>query len=247
MIMPASQAPPQGRNLRPGFIRWPLDLGILAVIGIPAFTGYPLGCWTAHIVPGIPWSGAVYWVLVLGSVRMLSGARMFANILAVAALITLPVVFTGGTLSWLAGITGLSREPADAAGIHYAGLCLTMLTVIPLALAMVVLIPFGQLEQRILLAARGVSPLQKKMLMVLRVFNHIAFGVLPGTLEILREERLGRLQTAGPGSKPAAVSVLRRKVNTLIFIGVGTICAALQYIPLWAHEISQLPEKRRSP
>jgi hypothetical protein len=225
-------------------IDWPFNVLILVVIGIPAFTGYPLGRWPAAIVPGITWSAAVYWVLVLAAARCLLGRRMFANIIAVAALVTLPVVFAGGTITWLGSLLKLTRDSLDSAGAHYAGLCLTMLTVIPLALAIVVLVPFGRFEQRMLFDSRGVSLRRKKLLMVLRVFNHIAFSVLPCTLEILREERLTRAVSFEGRDRVSGVSVLlRRTLNQLVFIGVGAICAALQYIPLWAYEIGQLPER----
>lgn len=235
-----SNGPVGGQRL----IDWPFNVLILAVIGIPAFTGYPLMLWPAGIVSGITWSAAAYWVLVLTAARSLLGRRMFANIIAVAALVTLPVVFAGGTITWLGSLFKLTRGSLDSAGAHYAGLCLTMLTVIPLALTMVVLVPFGRFEQRMLFDSRGVSLRRKKLLMVLRVFNHIAFTVLPGTLEILREERLTRPASAQDRARGPGFSVLlRRTLNQLIFIGVGAICAALQYIPLWAHEIGQLPEK----
>jgi hypothetical protein len=224
--------------------RWPFNLVILGGIGIPAFTGFPLGLWSAEIVTGIGWSNAVYWVVVLAMVRWLLGVRSFSNIVAVAALITLPVVFVGGTLSTVSILTGISRQTVDVSGMHYAGLCLTMLTVVPLALAMVALIPFGRWEQRLLFKPQGVSARQKKILMVLRVFNHIAFNVLPGTLEILREERLiPQRKTPGGLGFGAYVAFVRNTFNSLIYLAVGTICAALQYIPLWASEIGHLPEK----
>jgi hypothetical protein len=226
------------------WIGWPFNIILLAVIGIPAFSGYPLGRWPAEIIHGVAWSDTVYWVLVLASARCLLGRRMFANIIAVAAMVSLPVVFAGGVITWMGSLFGLTRQSPDAAGAHYVALCLTMITVIPLALAMVVLVPFSRFEQRMLLDSRGVSLRQKKTLMVLRVFNHIAFTVLPGTLEILREERLTHPATAGnEAHRPPFPVLLRRTMRYLIFIGVGTICASLQYIPLWAYEIGKLPEK----
>jgi hypothetical protein len=246
MTMPTNSRKSQQPTAHPGILRWPLNVIVLAVIGLPSFIGYPLGLWTAEVVNGVPWSWVVYWVLVLAVARGLLGARMFANIAAMGALIALPVVFAGGSISWLAIVLGWSRETFDSAGSHYVRLCLTMLTVVPLALALVALVPLGQLEQRLLFKPQGVSSRQKKILMVLRVFNHIAFTVLPGTLEILREERQeykGPVDSRAKGAfYLAAILRLRQGLAGLVNLAVGTICAALQYIPLWAYEIGQLPE-----
>lgn len=225
--------------------QWPLNFVILFVIAVPAFSGYPLTLWPAELVAGISQAWAVYLGVVLMTVRLVLGARMCANVVAVAALVTLPVVFAGGTLSALVRLAGLGAGDAAAAGIHYTKLCVTMLSVIPLALALVAVVPFGSLESRLLMHPDGVTARQKSILMVLRVFNHIAFAVLPGTLEILREEGLAdgqrlRIQAECRGVKAVAADTL----NDIVHLAVGTICAALQYIPLWAHEIGRLPERR---
>ena len=223
---------------------WPLNFSILVVIAVPAFSGYPLTLWTAEIVAGITRAWVVYLGVVLIAIRWLLGARMFANVIAVAALVTVPVVFAGGTLSTLVRLAGFGLSDAGLMGSHYARLCVTMLSVIPLALALVAAVPFGSLESRLLMHPDGVTARQKNILMVLRVFNHIAFGVLPGTLEILREEGLTdgrrlRVQARRRGIKAVTADAL----NDMVHLAVGTICAALQYIPLWANEIGRLPDR----
>jgi hypothetical protein len=82
-------------------------------------------------------------------------------------------------------------------------------------------------------------------LMFARVFNHIVFFVIPSILEVVREER--RLQ---PGSSTPRMAVSARArisclLNDLTQIGVEGICASIQYIPIWAVEISLLPGKER--
>jgi hypothetical protein len=82
--------------------------------------------------------------------------------------------------------------------------------------------------------------------MALRVFNHIAFGVLPGMLEVLREERFFDVKAARTGPLGGR-RFWTRVGGRLVHLGVGAICASLQYIPLWAYEIGQLPEKASRP
>ena len=128
---------------------------------------------------------------------------------------------------------------------HYVTLCLTMLTVVPLALNMVTTLPFHELEHHLLKSTGGVSRPQKMALMFARVFNHIVFFVIPSILEVVREER--RLQ---PGSSTPRTSVSAKVrissiLNELTQIGVEGICASIQYIPIWAVEISLLPGKER--
>jgi hypothetical protein len=244
MTHPAPETPDPDCRRTPWRPAWPANFVLLALIGVPAFSGYPLARWPAEIVGGVTWAWAAYLGLVLLAVRWLLGGRMCANVIAVASLVTLPVVFAGGTLSWLALHVTFGGADAALSGSHYVKLCLTMLSVIPLALALVSVVPFGQMEGRLLMHAEGVTAGQKKILMILRVFNHIAFEVLPGTLEILREEGLTdgrrlRIHVRCRGVKAALADTL----GDLIHLAVGTICAALQYIPLWANEIGRLPER----
>jgi hypothetical protein len=217
--------------------RWRARIAVLLVLAVPAFTGFPLDRLPQEIVAGIRWSWVLYWLLVQVAVLWLTGFAIYTRIAALTALVTVPVVYAGAAVSWVwlqlvPGPGGLA-----AAAIHYVRLCLNMLTVVPLALAMVVAVPFGSFERRLLMQAQGVSPLQKKALMALRVFNHIAFTVIPDILEVLREEQFG-----AAGNRPRFKDALR----DVIHLAVQGICAALQYIPLWAHEIARLPDRRPS-
>ena len=121
-----------------------------------------------------------------------------------------------------------------------------MLTVVPLALALVAVIPFYRFEHSLLSREQGITARQKKQLMALRVFNHAAFSVIPALLEVLREEN-----PLGPGFRQniepqPIVKGIQQRLIQLIHIatqlGVESICAAVQYIPLWAYEIAALPE-----
>jgi hypothetical protein len=130
-----------------------------------------------------------------------------------------------------------------------------MLTVIPLALSLIALVPFQNFEQNLLQSKRGVSKLEKFFLMFLRVFNHIVYFVIPNILETVREEWQYKrwaersFQSATVPSAAGSVISMRRKLRGLVRdltqLGVEGICASIQYIPLWAVEISQLPDKQQ--
>lgn len=221
-------------------LRRPCDLIVLLIVAIPAFSGYPLQRIQSQIIAGVSWSWPVYLGVVHLALALLLNRRSYANIVAAAALITLPVVFVGAAVSHLLCAVGISARPPAAHGIHYVRLCLTMLTVVPLAIGLVALVPFNHLEQRLLNQSRGIGLFQKKLLMGLRVFEHIAFFVLPNTLEVLREERPGRRwrESWHGGRLRTVILFLKDSVQ----LAVEIICSSLQYIPLWAMEIAQLPE-----
>ena len=102
-------------------------------------------------------------------------------------------------------------------------------------------IPFQHVEQGLLEDGRGVGRRQKALLMVLRVFTHIVYFVVPDMLEVVREERFG---AAAPAGLIARMGRLRRALTDL---AVAAICASIRYIPLWAVEIAALPESAKGP
>lgn len=234
--------PPKAAN---GRLPWPYNLILLVLSAVPALSGFPLNVWPAQIVAGVGWSWTFYFSCVHLVSGLVLGRRLYGNIVALAALITLPVVYAGAAVSWAGFLLGLSVTGPAAAGSHYVQLCLTMLTVVPLALALVSVVPFGRIEQGLLLSGEGVTPLQKKILMAMRVFSHIAFFVLPGTLEVLREEQsMTHWRREWKSGKTTRVSLLGRLPGQLVMLSVEITSAALQYVPLWAHEIARLPDRR---
>ncbi len=224
-------------------MNWQGRIIVLVLIGIPAFTGItPLAALGAPL-PGIPWSAFLYAAAVNLTVVLTCGGAFAASALTVSVLILLPVVLGGATITWaLAWLGPHPLESAAAYGGHYVRLALNMLSVIPLALSVVATIPFGRFEQRLLKNTRGVTAWEKKILMALRVFNHITFFVIPDLLEVIREERpfesLRLNQTAAHKKL-----VLRTLMAGLVQLGAAGICAALRFIPLWAREIADLPER----
>ena len=236
-------------NWKPKFI-------ILVIVSVPAFSGYPVALFDTEILSGITYGWIVYFMVANVFILMLTGKRFYANALSLAALISMPVVFVGASVSYLIFLLGMGYQSGQFAySAHYVRLCVTMLTVIPLALSLVALVPFHNFEQNLLQSKRGVSKLEKFFLMFLRVFNHIVYFVIPNILETVREEWQYKrwaersVQSATVPSAAGSVISMRRKLRGLVRdltqLGVEGICASIQYIPLWAVEISQLPDKQQ--
>jgi hypothetical protein len=238
-------------------MNWRHKLLLQLFLAIPAFSGYPLTQFDGEIVSGLSYAAVFYFIIVNASVRMLQGSRRYANIVAVTALITLPVVFSGAIISYLLYLFGPSRPGIDpfVFGAHYLKLCITMLTVIPLALSLVASLPIHAIETRLLTQASGVSASQKKLLMALRVFNHIVYYVIHDILEVVKEERRLRPALLPRRDIPLQERIrslpagFKNVIRELIQIAIEGICSAIQYIPLWAVEIAQLPgkEKKQGP
>lgn len=223
-------------------MNWKMKLFLLAVVSFPALAGYPLSRFETELLPGASYGWIAYFSLSGIAVCLLTGTAIFSVVISIAAMICLPVVFAGSTISCLALLlTGEGTQAAYSA--HYLSLCLTMLTVIPLALSMVAVIPFTGLEQAMLKKTTGVSLLEKNGLMALRVFTHILYFVIPDILEVMREERFftGWRGLGGETFRQKLVSM----TEAMIRIGVEAICSGIRFIPLWAEEIARLPGKER--
>jgi len=237
-------------------MNWKLKFLILIVIAVPAFTGYPVASFEAAILPGITYGWVIYFLVVNLFIRIITGRQFYPNVVTIAVLIAMPVVFVGAAISHLTFLLGLGYPAGPAEySAHYVSLCITMLTVIPLALSLVAIIPFQDFEQNMLNTTSGVSKIEKWVLMFLRVFNHIVFFVIPTIVETMREEAQYKKWVDASVKASSAVpllgklNLLARRFGALIKdmtqVGVEGICASIQYIPLWAVEISQLPGRSK--
>lgn len=233
-------------------MNWKLKFLTLIILAVPAFTGYPVASFEAEILPGITFGWVIYFLVVNFFILIITGKQFFPNVVTIAVLIAMPVVFVGAAISFLIFLFGWGYPSGPAEySAHYVSLCITMLTVIPLALSLVAIIPFQDFEQNMLNTTSGVSKIEKWVLMFLRVFNHIVFFVIPTIVETLREEAQYKkwvdssLKASSTVSVQGRLNLLGRKVSALIKemtqVGVEGICSSIQYIPLWAVEISQLP------
>lgn len=237
-------------------IGWKIKFILLVTISVPAFIGYPVVLFDSEILQGLTYGWVVYFLFVHAMILAINARRFYANILAVAALISMPVVFVGGFISYIIYLLGIGYASGQSDySPHYVSVCVTMLTVIPLALSMVSVVPFQRFEHKLLQNRAGVTRLEKGILMFLRVFNHIVYFVIPNILETIREERHYRkwmateAKISSQSSGRRAIGEIKNKFLTLktgmIQLAVEGICASIQYIPLWAVEISRLSDKKR--
>lgn len=233
---------------------WKLRWWILFVAGIPALTGYPRLSWILSDLPGIDLARLFYAIGIYGLIGICCGPLFLAGVVSAASLIVLPLIFFGAGISFTFYLTGLSYPggPFEYSP-HYVALAVNMLGVIPLALSLVLSVPYSRLEAGLLRKSGGVSRLEKYAMMALRVFNHIAFSVIPAALEVVREEGKGALPGADkrggflPNAPGGSGIRIRMVVEELIHLTSTCICSALRFIPLWAVEIAQLPERDRDP
>ncbi len=217
-----------------------LTFGLLALTAVPALTGWPLGYLSAEVIPGLTWGWVLYGLWVHGILWDLCGGRIYGIIVSAAVWIAMPVVFGGAAVSHLFNMLHIQSRDAALMGSHYIGLLATMLAVIPLALGTVALIPFRQIEARLLMRVDGLSLPQKAVVMLLRVFNHLLFFIMPQIFEAIREEQ----QTQKKVPPMRFKQRVRQIVMLMIFLSVYAISSALHQIPMWAVEIARLPEKR---
>lgn len=229
---------------------WKLRWWILFVAGIPALTGYPRFSWVLSELPGFDLVRLFYAFGVYGLIGICCGTAFLAGVVSAASLIVLPLVFVGAGISFGFYLTGLSYPGGPFEySLHYVSLAVNMLGVIPLALSLVLNVPYSRFESGLLRKSGGVSIPEKYALMALRVFNHIAFSVIPAALEVVREEGKGPLRGADTrgslrsGDHGRTGIRIQGVIGELIHLTSTCICSALRFIPLWAVEIARLPER----
>jgi hypothetical protein len=232
-------------------LTWKIKLFLLLFLALPSFTGYPMNQFSHDIIPGVSASLVSYFLIVNLMIPIVMGAQLYALILAGAALISIPIIFGGAGISYFIFLTGLGYASGPSAySAHYVSLGLNMLTVIPLSLSIVAVLPLQTLEYKLLQNQRGVSEIEKIVLMFVRVFNHIVYFVIPNILEVVSEERQRHKSAQAEHAifskkgLPIQKLKLRALLQIMIQLGVEGICASIQYIPLWAVEIALLPKKQ---
>jgi hypothetical protein len=229
-------------------LSWWIKTAILWLLAVPAFTGFPLNRVQGFIVPGAEYGWIGYALIIHAATWAILGKKIYRIAISISGLITIPVVLLGSAISigWLA-IRGWNQALWAGYSAHYISLAITMLTVIPLALSMVAVIPFHRFEYRLLMKSSGASITEKSALMFLRVFSHIFHFVIPNILEVVREERAFSVIAGRRKISSAETLTVHQRLSVmiriLVQIGVEGICAAVRYVPLWADEISRLPER----
>lgn len=217
---------------------------VLLALSVPAFSGLYLDRGPI-VLPGVALARIVYLAVVALAVFATRGRFLWLTAYVIAGVILLSVV--GGGFVLAVALLGLGYSPMSFQEIleHYCRLAVNMATVIPLGLALVSLVPFAGIETSLLQNPRGVSRLEKVLLMALRVFNHVLFAVMPEIVQVVFEELRfnSHVYKSRRGGRRRRV-FLRSIIRLVTFVSFTALCNSLEYIHFWTAEISNLPDRR---
>lgn len=218
---------------------------VLIILAVPAFTGLFLTAGPALLLD-IQAGRLLYWLVTAIAIIVLRGRFLWLAATIIALIIAIPVAGGGALLALLLYVTGLGGMSLNQITAHYVFLLLNMLSMIPLGIALVSLIPTTTLETRLLRSTVGVNTLQKIMLMALRVFNHVVFTVMPEIMQAVTEELRfnGYLYKSGAKIRHRRRLFIKSILYKFMFVAIAAICSSLKYIHFWTAEISALPNKR---
>lgn len=219
---------------------------ILILLAVPAFTGLFLTAGPTLFLD-IQLGRLLYWLVTAGAIIVLRGRFLWVMTTIIAFVVAIPVAGGGALLALLLYVTGLGGMTLNQIAAHYVFLLINMLSMIPLGIALVSLIPTTALETRLLCSPAGVSTLQKIMLMALRVFNHVVFTVMPEIMQAVTEELRfnGYLYKSGTKIKHRRRLFIKSILQKFMFVAITAICSSLKYIHFWTAEISALPNKSK--
>lgn len=217
---------------------------ILLILAVPAFTGLFL-VQGPTLFLDIQAGRLLYWLATALAITLLRGRFLWLAATIIAFIIAIPVAGGGALLSLLLHILGLSAMTPNQIAAHYVFLFINMLSMIPLAIALVSLIPTAAMEAYLLRSVTGVNTLQKILLMALRVFNHVVFAVMPEILQAVTEELRfnSYIYKTGTKIKYRRWLFLRSILQKFMFVAVASLCLSVKYIHFWTAEISALPGK----
>lgn len=219
---------------------------ILLIVAIPAFTGLFLTQGPALFLD-IQAGRLGYGLVTALAIAALRGRFLWLSATLIAFVIAIPVAGGGALLSLALYVVGLSAMTPMQIAARYVFLFINMLSMIPLGIALVTLIPTAALEARLLRGVTGVSLPQKSMLMALRVFNHVVFTVMPEIMQTVTEELRfnGYVYKTGLRAKHRRRLFLHSILKKFMFVAVAALCLSVKYIHFWAAEISALPGKKQ--
>ena len=85
--------------------------------------------------------------------------------------------------------------------------------------------------------------------MIVRVINNVSYAVLPGIWSVIAEEKCDKVSLYINDIKFAYQTNLLERIKKIfirnLYVAVIGIAASLEYVPLWAVEIAQLPTRKK--
>ena len=178
---------------------------------------------------------------------------------AVTSILVFSVIFVGSFIKlaseYLHSIFGNNTIDIFAYSPHYIKLLITIFAVVPIALAIISTIPFFEYERRVLKKLEAISFRRKLIMIMTRIFSHIIYFVIPKIILVKKEEshKKHRFRAESISENTDIISnkggKLKQKIYELISeyfqIGIAGVRSSIEYIPLWALEIYQLPSKTK--
>lgn len=233
---------------------WGIKLITLLIISIPSWNYFFINLISNEIFKGLSYGQLIYFLIVTISILILLGRKILSICHSIASIIVLSVVFFGSFISLVEAILTTSPEFVPTKILdyspHYISLFITMMTVVPLSLAIFSSIPFFQYEKKVLKKMEGMSIIRKIILISVRVFGHIIYNVIPKIILVKREEDSIIKSTDGIAEDIIFKKCEKTRGQLIILIrdyfqiGIVAIRSSIEYIPLWALEISHLPNKK---
>lgn len=223
---------------------------IIVIFSIPCFYSCPPTALNIIILPGINLFNLLYMLLMFAVILFSGGIRRFFLSIKMATIVSISVVFIGSSIAFIRTLLLPSiSKSINEYSPYYIALLINMYTVVPISLTIMSFIPVAKLENSIIQAKKEINIVKKALLMFLRVVNHILYQVIPTIMQIMNEEKSDRKSMFSRDvlvqeANSESLKMLFRNVRLLLVdiwdICVATICLSIEYIPIWAIEISKL-------
>ena len=125
------------------------------------------------------------------------------------------------------------------------------MAVLPISIALISAIPIREFEINLLNSFNGVSKFEKDLLIGTRIFNHIIYTVFPDILLVRSEENKRNemtiefvIEDTFLRKMTKIVGFIKKKVLEYFYLLLTLLINSIEFIPLWAIEISELPSKK---
>jgi hypothetical protein len=232
---------------------WKLKVVIIFLVLLPSFIGYPFSLiqskhfflWT--MLSNAPNDGTLlYLFFSCVMIRLSAGVKTFVMGLKVAGFLAISVVFVGAFIAYIKmSIFTSGIDDFSSLSMYYVNRLINIMTVVPLSVSFFMVIPFDDIEHNIVTSSVGIALWKKCVLMISRVVNNIRFSVMPDIFMIMSEERYKGFIESGMDEENLNPDVLRVKIYKFLkrslYVAASGIAFSLEYIPLWAYEISRIP------
>lgn len=230
---------------------WQIKLLILLFGILPSFTTYFIELFNSPIFNSsdIPIWYLMYIIITFLIIYFVSGKKTLLIGIATASALAISVVFVGGFIAYTR--SGFSTEAIPLYSQHYIIILLNTMAVLPISIALISAIPIREYEFALLNKFYGVSGFEKNILIGTRIFNNIIYTVFPNIVLIRREENKSNELTiefvaedAFFGKMSKVIEFIKRKILEYFYLLLTILINSIEFIPLWAIEISKLPSKK---